>query len=304
MDWKAGHKAFCKTVTSARAEAQAKQAMEEPQEEPREDSPSIAYLKSHPEVVVMRPKNGGGPVIRLDVNKLTEEMKQKPLDVPTNPLLREMLFSVPSDGTPQCIHANGDGPREFHFVSKDYGEHKALLEDTFNLCAASQIKLHPSECKFATSADAVGGEFKSVLIELLPQPIPAVTARHILVKEEAKSLELKARMVGLKGEELVKEFASLAKEHSMCPSGKREGQEGSLGRFFPGTMVPEFDQVCWTSPVGEVVGPVKTMPGFHLILIEERFIPKNMAVNPALLEEQQAAAAATAEKAAAATVEA
>ena len=75
-----------------------------------------------------------------------------------------------------------------------------------------------------------------------------VTANHILVKDEKKCQELKSDI--LSKETLVEQeakFFELAKKFSTCPSGK-EG--GSLGSFGPGAMVPEFDRVCWSAPVG------------------------------------------------------
>ena len=86
-------------------------------------------------------------------------------------------------------------------------------------------------------------------------------ARHILVDSEEKCNDLKSRIEG--GED----FAALAKEHSSCPSGQ-EG--GALGIFGKGAMVPEFDQVVFSAPVGEVQGPVKTQFGFHLIEVTMR----------------------------------
>ena len=86
-------------------------------------------------------------------------------------------------------------------------------------------------------------------------------ARHILVDSEDLCNELKSKIQG--GED----FAQLAKEHSTCPSG-REG--GALGTFGQGAMVPEFDQVVFSAPVGEVQGPVKTQFGFHLIEVTMR----------------------------------
>ena len=35
-------------------------------------------------------------------------------------------------------------------------------------------------------------------------------------------------------------------------------------------MVPEFDEVVFKAPVGQVTEPIKTSYGYHLILIEER----------------------------------
>ena len=86
-------------------------------------------------------------------------------------------------------------------------------------------------------------------------------ASHILVKDEKACQALKAQI------EKGASFADLASKHSLCPSGK---QGGSLGEFFRGQMVPEFDQVVFTQEVGKTHGPVKTQFGYHLILIEER----------------------------------
>ena len=86
-------------------------------------------------------------------------------------------------------------------------------------------------------------------------------ARHILVDSEDLCNDLKSKIQG--GED----FANLAKEHSSCPSGK-EG--GALGTFGKGAMVPEFDQVVFSAPIGEVQGPVKTQFGYHLIEVTMR----------------------------------
>ena len=86
-------------------------------------------------------------------------------------------------------------------------------------------------------------------------------ARHILVESEDLCLELKKKIQG--GED----FASLAAEHSSCPSGHKGG---ALGTFEKGVMVPEFDEVVFSAPVGEVQGPVKTQFGFHLLEVTMR----------------------------------
>jgi peptidyl-prolyl cis-trans isomerase C len=86
-------------------------------------------------------------------------------------------------------------------------------------------------------------------------------ARHILVSDQATCESLKTRIEG--GED----FATLAREHSECPSG-REG--GDLGEFRPGMMVHEFDQVVFSAEVGKVHGPVRTQFGYHLIEITRR----------------------------------
>ncbi|CAE8691985.1 unnamed protein product [Polarella glacialis] len=89
------------------------------------------------------------------------------------------------------------------------------------------------------------------------------SARHILMKLEEDVKKAKARIEG--GEE----FGKVAKDCSTCPSGRNGG---SLGTFSPGQMVPAFDRVCFdpNTKVGEVVGPVQTDFGFHLIIVDAR----------------------------------
>ena len=86
-------------------------------------------------------------------------------------------------------------------------------------------------------------------------------ARHILVSTEEKCNELKQQIEG------GADFATLAKQHSSCPSGQ---QGGDLGEFGKGQMVPEFDQVVFTGALNTVHGPVKTDFGYHLLEVTSR----------------------------------
>lgn len=87
------------------------------------------------------------------------------------------------------------------------------------------------------------------------------SASHILVDSEEKAQDLKNQIEG------GADFAQLAKENSSCPSSQQGGELGSFGR---GQMVPEFDTVVFSAPVGVVQGPVKTQFGYHLVLVTER----------------------------------
>lgn len=91
--------------------------------------------------------------------------------------------------------------------------------------------------------------------------MPSAEARHILVASQAECETLKKQIEG------GADFGDLAKKHSKCPSG-RSG--GALGQFGPGQMVPEFDKVVFSAPIGQVQGPVKTQFGFHLIEVTRR----------------------------------
>lgn len=89
----------------------------------------------------------------------------------------------------------------------------------------------------------------------------SVSAKHILVDDEAKCNEIKAEI------EAGKAFEEAAQEYSSCPSKERGGD---LGEFGHGQMVPEFDEASFTAKVGEIVGPVKTDFGFHLIQVYDK----------------------------------
>ena len=88
-----------------------------------------------------------------------------------------------------------------------------------------------------------------------------IRASHILVKteEEAKKLleEIKNGA----------DFAKLASEHSMCPSG-RDG--GDLRFFGRGMMVKPFEDAAFSLEVGELSQPVQTQFGWHLIEVTDK----------------------------------
>ena len=87
--------------------------------------------------------------------------------------------------------------------------------------------------------------------------------RHILFNKDGEDLAN-----DVKGEiEDGGDFAALAKEHSQDPSNKDKG--GDLGCVPKGQFVPEFDDAAFGAKEGELVGPVETEFGFHLIEVTE-----------------------------------
>ncbi len=60
---------------------------------------------------------------------------------------------------------------------------------------------------------------------------------------------------------------SLAAEYSEDQSNASKG--GSLGYFYRGRMVPEFDSVAFSTPPGEIVGPISTRFGYHIIRVDD-----------------------------------
>ncbi len=86
-----------------------------------------------------------------------------------------------------------------------------------------------------------------------------VWARHILVEEEQVALGLLARI------EDGEEWGDLASEFSIDESNKEQG--GDLNWFGRGRMVEAFAEAAFSGEIGEIVGPVETDFGWHLIEI-------------------------------------
>ena len=63
-------------------------------------------------------------------------------------------------------------------------------------------------------------------------------------------------------------FSEMAIKHSEDPGSKENG--GSLGWVSRGSLVKEFETAAFTAKIGEIVGPVETEFGFHILETLER----------------------------------
>jgi len=97
-------------------------------------------------------------------------------------------------------------------------------------------------------------------------------AAHILIRVPADAdadteaeAELRARGVAQIARSGA-DFAALAEKHSDDPGSRDRG--GDLGWFGRGRMVPEFDDAVFNAKPGDIVGPVKSQFGYHIIKVE------------------------------------
>ncbi|MES2047924.1 MAG: peptidylprolyl isomerase [Pseudomonadota bacterium] len=100
----------------------------------------------------------------------------------------------------------------------------------------------------------------------------SASASHILFSLENGAVEslVKAKAEGILAQVKANptHFASLAKDHSTCPSGQ-EG--GALGQFGRGQMVPEFENAVFSTASGEIAPElVETQFGYHIIQVTDR----------------------------------
>jgi peptidyl-prolyl cis-trans isomerase C len=114
------------------------------------------------------------------------------------------------------------------------------------------------------------------LASKLQESFREVSVQHILVPSQMRALELYEALA----EEgaTPQTMAEYAREHSSCGSAKKtptanlpqlRGIAGELS-FRRGQMAPEFEEVAFNAPVGEVQRPVQTQFGWHVILVNKR----------------------------------
>jgi peptidyl-prolyl cis-trans isomerase SurA len=115
------------------------------------------------------------------------------------------------------------------------------------------------------------GRRSAVEGKLASGPVQQTRARHILlrVSDVAPEPEVKRRLEEFKAriENGQVEFGTLARLHSVDPSGTRGGD---LGWLYPGDTVPEFERAMNALKINEISVPVQSPFGWHLIQVLER----------------------------------
>lgn len=94
-------------------------------------------------------------------------------------------------------------------------------------------------------------------------------ASHILIdlSEGLDKAKAKADELYKKLQAKPEEFEKLAKENSADPGSAREG--GDLGYFGRGVMTPAFEEAVFKGAKGEIMPPIQTEFGFHIVKITD-----------------------------------
>lgn len=115
------------------------------------------------------------------------------------------------------------------------------------------------------------GRRSGVDSKLATGPVQQTHARHILlrVSDLTPEPEVKRRLDEMKAriDAGQIEFGTLARLHSLDPSGSRGGD---LGWLYPGDTVPEFEKSMNALKINEISAPVQSPFGWHLIQVLER----------------------------------
>jgi peptidyl-prolyl cis-trans isomerase D len=148
-------------------------------------------------------------------------------------------------------------PKAFETPETAKIEYLLLTQDAI----ASQVKIDPAEVKQAYDANAkqyTTAEERQASHILIAVKKDASEAEKAKAKEKATDLAAKARAKP-------DSFAELAKANSQDPGSAAQG--GDLGSFSRGAMVKPFEDAVFSAKVGDIVGPVQTDFGYHVIKV-------------------------------------
>lgn len=97
---------------------------------------------------------------------------------------------------------------------------------------------------------------------------PTVRASHILIEFGSNKDSARAEAQRILGLAKKGDFAALAQQYSKDPGSAAMG--GDLGYFGAGRMVEAFEKAAFAASVNDVVGPVETQFGWHIIKVTDR----------------------------------
>ncbi len=127
-----------------------------------------------------------------------------------------------------------------------------------------------------------------------------IKARHILIKVNQQATDnMEEDLVKLKKAESIYEmvlgnkanFAKIAEKYSEDTGTAKNG--GDLGWVGRGQMVPEFEMMLNKLGPGEIGGPIRTVYGYHIILVEgkrQKDMPDNLTeerIDQIILQQKQ-----------------
>lgn len=114
-------------------------------------------------------------------------------------------------------------------------------------------------------------EFRDIETSLLRDNTTQYKVKHILIKisptlsEELALSQIKRLRERIEAGEPFEEIASAQSQDPIAAA-----QQGSLGWVTQGQLAPEFEQTMIRLTIGELSQPVKTVFGYHLILLEDK----------------------------------
>lgn len=172
------------------------------------------------------------------------------------------------------IIARVNSGADFLELAKEYSETPVTDTLWLNLGSISTAK---QDSVAAASAGAVLGpilDYDGVhVIKVLGErqgKEEFIQASHILLRptgSDSAAVRQRAREIAAEARRGM-DFSELARKYSQDPGSAQRG--GNLGWFGKGRMVKPFEEAAFKGRIGEIIGPIETPFGFHIIKVTGR----------------------------------
>ncbi len=191
------------------------------------------------------------------------------------------LYNVNAKKKAQEVLQKASAGQDFSALVKEYSDDTQSKNNNGYLNYVGKYSAYPEFYNWATSSKV--GEISKTLVSstegynILKRGAEKpgeneITASHILIcylgSKGCDQATLTRDQAFKKAQDLYNQanannFADLAKANSDDLSNKNNG--GDLGTFMPQMMVKEFSDALSKAKVGEIIGPVETQFGYHII---------------------------------------
>ncbi|HLX27086.1 MAG TPA: SurA N-terminal domain-containing protein [Casimicrobiaceae bacterium] len=175
------------------------------------------------------------------------------------------IVQIPANPFEKSIKVSDEDVKAFYDKNQKAFETPEMAKIEYLLLTqdaiADKIKVDPAEVKQAYEANAkqyTTAEERRASHILIAVKKDASQAEKDAAKKKATEI---ASMARAKPDS----FAELAKQYSQDPGSAAQG--GDLGSFARGAMVKPFEDAVFTAKVGDIIGPIETDFGYHVIKV-------------------------------------
>lgn len=194
---------------------------------------------------------------KLDSLKVSDEQVERELD-------RRIQILTAQLGSPEAIVEIYGKPLPLLKQDLRQEVRNQLLAEEMRQKIVGDVRITPQEVRDfyksipKDSLPFIPAEVELAQIVFWAKPSPEEEERVRQRLEEIRREILAGKM----------EFASAARAFSQDIASARQG--GDLGEFSKGHMVPQFERMAFSVPIGEVSPVFETSYGFHILLVEKR----------------------------------
>lgn len=212
--------------------------------------------------------------------RVQEARKQK-----LTPLAAQIDTAVAEFRKKFNLTTDADAKKFLAEQGKSLGDLRQLVTEALMVSALENKWMAP----VTVSEDEIGEAYRANINRyMMPE---SVSARHILVAFGKENPSAAEKATALKKiQDLLRQakapnadFGTLARANSDDTGSKDRG--GDLGRFPRGLMIEPFEKAAFAAKPGEIVGPIETVFGYHLIKVEAKIPARTLTLQDAEVHE-------------------